>query len=914
MNPGRPGGENRLSANALMSSMPPPATWDKLKKRILSRPGASKGAQDTVLRILAYYLTKDRKNLDKSIAELKSSSTMKGYRANYMLGTLQLTGLASTVATNEKGVVDSFEAYLQSLQAERAEGRLAVNVPDLVTLAGEKRSSALILKALAIPGLTLRVPSGERTLELAKQLVKANASKLIEPQWELVTSIRDLELYDTLAKRFPDKEKKKQDASAFQDPKEMRYDFGNVDEGKRRAKIFYTMGLIAGNRVNEAVDQAKGLQADDMKSRDFEKIWQSFEKIRYATALTKFCSSLLTARPELPLWGMCGVAAPTAEARQNLIAIAEAASNKQDLSPGGRLGIKERYVEVLLAMDRADDALNVISQIITVDASKEAQAEQQAIAQVKYRMIARMCELGRLLGRADLIRESSERTIALIKEFSHGLTNSGWDESADASPVNSVIDTLLNSGEYGQAEQIVLSEMQASLKSPRVNALPNKRDLIVATGMLAGMVTRLAEIYDRAGRPDDVVKLLDRSPLWGAPDLIDIAEAHQLLPPLAAKALHHAGRDAEAIEILKGHLYGYPGDDAAYGVLVQISGASLIPWLDELYERDRFEERPLIWKAQLLKQQGKLEEGEAAARKAIKIDPTDGEEKAGDRGRAYVVLADILKARGKQDDAAFFDRVVAAVRIAEEGDAFTKAGLLRKSLTYYEKAAGSFADAYCVQWRMAERLSAMGDHDGARKHYEIAFERMPEQFGEVANFCFGCEGVFTHQQSQSVAEEVLTRLEKTAAQKPQVQFLLGQLRESQGRKAEAYRYFRKAAELDPQYLDAWKAAYDLRADVFLPQEEVDVIALYIIRQDPMHRHSYMITDAVFDQKGLWSVYEQVNIHHVQRPTHLLTLIASKNEIDTMLKKYGQNGDLFEARRTGYVERRKIPEPGDTVAN
>jgi hypothetical protein len=33
MNPALPGGENRLSVNALMSAIPPPATWDKLKKR-----------------------------------------------------------------------------------------------------------------------------------------------------------------------------------------------------------------------------------------------------------------------------------------------------------------------------------------------------------------------------------------------------------------------------------------------------------------------------------------------------------------------------------------------------------------------------------------------------------------------------------------------------------------------------------------------------------------------------------------------------------------------------------------------------------------------------------------------------------------------------------------------------------------
>jgi tetratricopeptide (TPR) repeat protein len=164
-----------------------------------------------------------------------------------------------------------------------------------------------------------------------------------------------------------------------------------------------------------------------------------------------------------------------------------------------------------------------------------------------------------------------------------------------------------------------------------------------------------------------------------------------------------------------------------------------------------------------------------------------------------------------------------------------------------------------------------------------------------------------------VAEEVLTRLEKTAPQKPQVQFLLGQLRESQGRKAEAYRYFRKAAELDPQYLDAWKAAYELRGDVFLQQDEMDEIALYVIRQDPMHRHSYLQMDAVFDQKGLWSVYEQIKRQQPRIPNHLLTLTASKNAIDALLKKYGTSSAYYDVMRNGYTERRKMPEPGDTVA-
>jgi tetratricopeptide (TPR) repeat protein len=480
------------------------------------------------------------------------------------------------------------------------------------------------------------------------------------------------------------------------------------------------------------------------------------------------------------------------------------------------------------------------------------------------------------------------------------------------SPIGTMIDANLENGDFSGAERMVVAAMQAALKAPELAALPAARDMALSSGILAGHLVRLAEIYDRAGRHEDVLTLLEKAAWWGATDLLDLADENKPLSPFTAKALHLAGRDTEAIEILKSHLQGNPGDDSAYITLTEILGSSAIPWLDGLQARDRFEERPLIWKAHLLKKDGKLDEAEATIRQALKIDPTDGEQKAGDRGRAYVVLAEILKAKGKTDDAAFFERVVTSVRTAEKGDKFTEAGLIRKSLAMYEEASNSFADAYCVQWRLAERLSSMGDMEAARKHYEIAFERMPEQFGQVASFCFGCEGVFTHQQSVSVAEEVLTGLAKTAPRKPQVHYLLGQLRESQGRKAEAYRHFRTAAELDPQYLDALKAAYTLRKDVFLSQTEADEIALRMVRLDPLSRHDNLSAGEISDLKALWSIYEEMGKEKVIIPKGLLTLTASKQELETLINKFGGGSELFEWKRNGYREHRIIPEPGDAV--
>jgi len=217
-----------------------------------------------------------------------------------------------------------------------------------------------------------------------------------------------------------------------------------------------------------------------------------------------------------------------------------------------------------------------------------------------------------------------------------------------------------------------------------------------------------------------------------------------------------------------------------------------------------------------------------------------------------------------------------------------------------------------VQWRLAERLSSIGDLDGARMHYEIAFERMPEQFGQVANFCFGCEGVFTHQQSVSVAEDVLTRVAKLSPNKPQVHYLLGQLREAQGRKGEAYFHFRRAAELDPRYLDAWKSAYELRNDVFLSQEEMDDIALRMVRLDPLNRHSRLDPGEITDVKGLWTIYQDTAMDRIVPQKRLYTLTGSKQELEELVKKMGGGTELLEMKRAMTLSLREMPEPGDAV--
>ncbi|MFH0879836.1 MAG: tetratricopeptide repeat protein, partial [Lentisphaerota bacterium] len=470
-------------------------------------------------------------------------------------------------------------------------------------------------------------------------------------------------------------------------------------------------------------------------------------------------------------------------------------------------------------------------------------------------------------------------------------------------------DYLVEIGRYADAERL-LTEMV----SQQVRAQAAAQNEMHYGSDTADDLARLTVLYWKAGRMDDVLAMLEKAPWWGAKDLADLMHEDSLFTATAA-ALHSAGRDQEALQVVEAALQRQPGQDDNYKILVDIQGTKALPQLDALYQRDRFEERPLIWKSVLLMKAGQLEAAEKTIREAMRVDPTDGEQKKGDRVHAYAVLAEILNAQGKTNDAAFFLNVVESVRIAERGDEFKEAGLLQQSLDLYTQAQSYFADAYCVQWRLAERLHEKGDFKGAQEHYRIAFERMPEQFGQVASLCFGCEGIFDKPQTRSVAEEVLLRLERDNPERPQVYFLLGQLRQAQGRNKEAYQYYRRAVELDPDYLDVWEKIRGISESLFMPARERDAISLHMLKLDPLQRHFSIQLDEITDIKGLWMELDKDRKFALPAPQSVLPLPASTRQLEEQQKTQSREQRMSSAfsRWYSWNEQNKTPSPGNYLA-
>jgi tetratricopeptide (TPR) repeat protein len=218
---------------------------------------------------------------------------------------------------------------------------------------------------------------------------------------------------------------------------------------------------------------------------------------------------------------------------------------------------------------------------------------------------------------------------------------------------------------------------------------------------------------------------------------------------------------------------------------------------------------------------------------------------------------------------------VQAIRISEEGDKYSEAGLLLRGTRKYEEALTHFADAYCIQSRLALRLSEMGRDAEAEAHYQRAYELMPESFGRMESHCFGCEGAFRGQRAQGMAEKVFARLAVETPQKAQVHYLLGYLREQQQRYADALPLYRKTVSLDADYLNAWKHLEELREHIALPIADRNAATLNLLRLDPQGRHGSPALEEVGDLKGLWNGVARAAEFQAPIPERLFPLTASK---------------------------------------
>ncbi|MEI8281579.1 MAG: tetratricopeptide repeat protein, partial [Armatimonadota bacterium] len=427
----------------------------------------------------------------------------------------------------------------------------------------------------------------------------------------------------------------------------------------------------------------------------------------------------------------------------------------------------------------------------------------------------------------------------------------------------------------------------------------------------------LFKIYSRLGRYQDVIDLLDFSQDWGVTDLKDLAprnygsvhvtteETNILLE--AARAFLKTGKRDLGLKVLVEALAKDTKDDDAYDLYVQtVTPAEAIAKFDDMFAHDQFEERPLIWKAIVLQRSGKIDEAEAVVRHAIAVDPSDGDMGKNKRMLGYKVLSEILATKGNDKDSKFFMSVVDAIRLSENADDFMTAGLARQAITMYGDSLKIFADAYCIQSRIAVNLANEGKTAEAIEHFKHAFELMPSSFGRVETHCFGCEGVFTTGPAEGIAETVLQDAAKKNPNKPQSQYLLGYLRREQGRGVEAAQYFRRAVELDPDYLNAWKELLGAADTGVLSIAENERIVLNLLRLDPQEKHGSLSISSV-QLKDFSKLYDALaNVYSSVPPGGVLYELSGS--------KKSNEGNTGRYNRSWYVDEvAGLASPGSRIA-
>ena len=911
-----PGEEPPPQVQDLIAALPPPAAWDELAKIIAARPApaALKDTREFGLRMLARALTGDSPGL-AGLASAFEALLVKAKRDDAIQLVHAFRALDEALlalSDDPKAILAGVERQLAAAESDNDHGYSSITLPDLVVAVGETNATPFIRRALFSKSRALSI-QGKATEALARKIALAEINELKVPRWELVRSIEALELYEAMARKFT-QPVPKAPANSVEALAQVEKEPSIDQYEKLQANTYYLMALIVRGRTADAAAFARRTADEAEQAGGFRvegEAVASLERAGFTSALDEFLFELLTPNPELPYWETyVSVAAKTGHT-DRMLALARAAAAKPALAGQKRVSIRENLYRALLAADQVEEGvkeLRALLQSAPKDTRKSSRNTGGGMSAIEWQNHAlTLARLGRLLERPEWVSEGL--ALAMPKPDVKG--NSG-DDPIDRYQERGIVEVLVQDGRPAEAEKLLADQLARALKQDA--SQPGRFGMPMVGSPATEPLRALIALYHHAGKHEDVLILLERSPHWGVKDLVQLltpgsggeevdfenSGAHNFQGPrgsrlanAVAAALKHAGRKAEALAIVDFMLDRAGGDDRAYELLVQLAEPEALARMNSVFARDRFEERPLIWKALLLHQAGKDAEAEQVARQAIAIDPSDGEQGKGDRMRVYAVLADIRAARGDQKEAEFLRGVVRAIRLSERADDFHAAGLLSRAVKMYQDSLNHFADAYCVQSRLAVQLSALGQHELAAKHYEKAFELMPDSFGRVESHCFGCESTFADAQAQTLAERVFTLLAAKNPNKPQIHYLLGYLRQQQQRGREALPHFRRALQLDPDYLNAWEHIEQLSQEQRLPAAERDDIFLNILRLDPLRRHTSANPERIGDLRKLWTATETASKFETKTPTTLLPMPASRDEVEKQERAAkGQPNQMF----------------------
>ncbi|MDR3622696.1 MAG: hypothetical protein P4L85_25310 [Paludisphaera borealis] len=899
----------------LLDALPVPEAWPALADLIDARPVAGTNEarmRSLALRMLGHRLTGRTELLKQDVEQalkIVEAPKQQGEKPRGLFAALAgafrgydekeywRQALRAEIATvkqeyEPQSAVDRFRAELES---EKPESARSVEVPDLVRLIGREAATPLLMKALLLENVQLQFGSyrsdeseGE-TVKLARELARDHLKELTHPIWELCHSIDAVDLFEAFA--------------AMAKPAGP-----NFGQEHLTASRWYVAGLMARDRSQDLIKffgEAQGKGTDPRWANLAMSLGYSIvpqlERAGHSRKAQACLAEALKTHPELPLWDLFVDLSARLGESPRVLTLLDQALARETLSPELRRNLRGIRADALLAADRIDDGVAQSLELITDEA--EVEVGDSTRDQARLASAVRVAEIGRLLDRDEWLRKGTD---AAEKILADGTLGAYTDD---------LLGLLIDTGQLARAERLIIGSLAKQAANEDENPGAQWTHGFADGSTLADLL----RVYHKANRPADVVMLLEEAPWWGQADLGEMLVDDQRLqgghgeramlpaPLIAARSLIAVGRKDDARRIAVAMVQKWPDFDPGWRLALELTGDGFVPLAEGVFARDRFEERPLIWLAKFHLDRGDLEKGEQLARQAIAIDPSDGEQGRGDRMRGYSVLAEILAKRGDAQKAAIYEGAVKAIRLAEKADEFHRAGILGRGVKMYRESLTYFADAYCIQSRLAVQLTEAGDLEGASEHYQRAFELMPESFGRVESHCFGCEGVFKGQIAEKIAERVFLKLITVQPDNPRVHYLLGYLRKSESRDADALKSYREAVRLDPDYLNAWLAILNCD-DTALTSDVRDQATFQVLRLDPSGRHSgagASKMNLVRDLARLWTAArDNARLSKADATSSLFELKAAKKALDEAKSRQRESdmvGEEFDIQLHDQVE-------------
>lgn len=833
--PGQSGRVNRQQLEELVKALPAPEHWAELRRQVEAAAWPP-GNYERGLRTLAVFLdgaeaerwqAVEAMRPDEAVAQPRRQSVL-GAMVEVFLGIPVVEGphAGSEVQSHYDQLVDYMiktgtdgPQVARAVRHNLARGQRTVRVPHLVELLGEEEAEKLLGEMLRAD-VNLDFMQDGATVRLARRVALREIEQLKQAPWELAKTMEGGELFEAIRRRFPVAR-------------------NNYEHQLARAHYFF--GLLLRGETEAA---EKEVAAEAWVGHYVSWAWHDLKGHPETRGLWEFLERWAARDADFPFWEALAWFSAQHGEQERLMALAE------KVAAEGKAGGDKAWSVLLgcaLASDRLDRARAAMEGAMSAPPPKPVNAESWF--SVGHSLDKRVEMMQRWLKACMVVPElKDDRAGALDKAL--GLLKAvPTDNYRRRDLLHAVVEALLKTGRENEADALMAEAVAAGDRGDSWEKAPD-------------YLVRALEYRVERGQHAEAVALLEKNRNWGVRDLAEVlhkAENSRQVPLgyLAALALEGVGRGEEARRILERMVAEATPYDGVYEKLLAAGAtAEAGRLLDRGALFDRFEERPLIWKAEWLRRNGQAKEALTLIKQAVAMDPSDGETGAGRRMMAYVIWGRIAQDLKDPATVKQMKEIERAIRRAEEADRLDQAGLATRAIAGYAEALKIFGDAYCIQSRLAVRLASEGRLKEAAVHYERAFELMPDSFGRIESHCFGCEGVFDGQLAQRTAERVFGRMLRAQPQKPQLHYLMGYLEEESGRYAESVTHFARAVELDPDYINVWKKLDRLAEKTLVPGELADRAVLRVAELDPARRH--VKTDRVDEVKDLrvvWRVRE-----------------------------------------------------------